>query len=470
MNVTRNSSTTRDSDNEAFSTELHGIDYIPETSRNATLREVMFGWLGANVIFTYLVLGAIVGSLGMPLGASLAAVAVGNGFYLLLGLASVPGPRAGTGSLTISRAAFGRRANLLPASLSWLTTMGWTAVNLVIGTLSLTAMSDELGLGAGDVVAVVALLIVTMSTVSISLLGHATILAVNKAFAYLLGIGTIVLAAFVLTHGRSSAIEVDDGWGMGRWLIAVAIIGAAPLSYVNTGADYSRYLPTGVSAKRVTAYTSLGACVPALAIAVVGVIAAQATDMGDPLSGLGSIVPGYFFIVYLVIVVGGTITNNFLNTYSSGMSLLAMGVRWSRTSATVLGIAIAVILASYVIFFQDFSESLIAFLSLMVIWSSPWCGVFLADMYLRGARYDVGALHDISGGPYRYRRGWNPVAIGWFLLGVAFSAAFATSSIFTGSATHLVDGGDLSIPVGVLVAGLGYYIHTRISTPKAGRA
>ena len=463
MDVSNDTHTTSVHDNQAFSTELHGIDYIPETSRNATLREVMFGWFGANVIFTYVVLGAIVGSLGMPLWASLAAVAVGNVFYLLLGLTSIPGPRAGTGSLTISRASFGLRANLLPASLSWMTTVGWTAVNLVIGTLSLTALSDDIGFGAGNGITVVALVAVTLATVSISLLGHATILAVNKVLAYLLGIGTAVLAVFVLTNSGGNAPAVADGWGLGEWLIAVAIIGAAPMSYVNTGADYSRYLPTNVSAGKVTAYTSLGACVPAIGIAMIGVLAAHSADMADPLAGLGDIVPRWFFIVYLAIVVGGTITNNFLNTYSSGMSLLAMGVRWSRTNATALGIAVAVALTCYVVFYQDFSESLIAFLSLMVIWSSPWCGVFLADMFLRRADYDALALHSRSGGPYEYRRGLNPVAMIWFLIGIVASAAFATSSIFTGSLTGLVDGGDLSIPVGVLVAALGYYFHTRLA-------
>ncbi len=455
--------------NRAFAVEQHGIDYIPESSRSATLREIFFTWFGANVIFTYIVVGAIVGSLGLSVWQSLSAVVLGDLLYVLVGLTSIAGPRSGTGMLTVSRSAFGPVGNRVPSVLSWFTTIGWTAVNMVIGTLSLVTLADLIGIQAETAVKIVALLLITAATVAIALLGHATILVVNKVLSYLLGAGTLVLGALVITKVDGPALtESSGGASVGTWLIAFGIIAAAPLSYVNTGADYSRYLPSNTSARAVTVATALGGFIPAALIGSIGVLAAAAADMTDPIAGLQSLVPQTLLVLYLVVVVGGTVTNNFLNTYSSGMSLLAVGVSTTRTRATTLNIGLALIGAAYVVFFRDLSESLIAFLTLMIVWSSAWCGVFLVDMWVRRARYDVQALHEPVGGPYWYSHGWNLAAVGWFVTGALVSALFATSSIWTGPLVRWADDGDLSIFAGLLVAGVGYYAHTMLRSGSRG--
>jgi NCS1 nucleoside transporter family len=452
----------RADDNRAFSVEQHGIDHIPETSRNATPREIFFTWFGANVIFTYIVIGAIVGSLGLSLWQSLGVIVLGNLLYVLVGLTSIAGPRAGTAMLTVSRSAFGLVGNRLPSVLSWLTTIGWTTVNMVIGTLSLVTLADLAGLGSGTAVKVLALVLITAITVAITVLGHATILLVNTVLSFALGIGTLVVGVLVVGEALDGGAGTGGGGaGFGIWLVAFAIVGSAPMSYVNTGADYSRYLPVGTSARTITVVTALGSFIPATLIGAVGATAASVTDMTDPIAGLQSIVPEALLVAYLAVVVGGTITNNFLNTYSSGMSLLAVGVSTTRTKATTLNIALALAVTCYVVFFRDFSEFLTAFLSLMIVWSSAWCGVFLADMALRRSRYDVDALQRATGGPYWYRSGWNVPAVAWFLAGAVISALFATSTIWTGPLTHWADGGDLSIFAGLLVAGVGYYVHAR---------
>ena len=456
------------SDNRAFAVEQHGIDFIPETSRTATPREMFFTWFGANVIFTYIVVGAIVGSLGLSVWQSLTVVVLGNLLYVLVGLTSIAGPRSGTGMLTVSRSAFGVVGNRLPSVLSWFTTIGWTAVNMVIGTLSLVTMADLVGIGDGTAVTLVALLVVTAATVAIAVLGHATILLVNKVLSYLLAAGTLVLGALVLADVDGSSLNESSGASVGTWLVAFTIIGAAPLSYVNTGSDYSRYLPSNTSRRAVTVSTALGGFIPAVVIGSIGVLAAKATDMTDPIAGLQSLVPQSLLVLYLAVVVGGTVTNNFLNTYSSGMSLLAVGVSTTRTRATTLNIGLAVLCATYVVFFRDFSESLIAFLTLMIVWSSAWCGVFLVDMYLRRSNYDVQALHESAGGAYWYTRGWNVPAVTWFVVGTAASALFATSSIFTGPLSSWAGDSDLSILAGLLVAGVGYYVHSMVR--PGGRA
>lgn len=64
-------------------------------------------------------------------------VVTGNLFFILVGLGGIPGAPAGTATLVISRAVFGFKGNILPAFLSWVTVVGWEAVNLALCAFAL---------------------------------------------------------------------------------------------------------------------------------------------------------------------------------------------------------------------------------------------------------------------------------------------------------------------------------------------
>jgi NCS1 family nucleobase:cation symporter-1 len=308
---------------------------------------------------------------------------------------------------------------------------------------------------------VLALLVIVTLTFGVAVLGHATITLLNKLFSYALGLGTLVLGIFVLpkinfhTHPALAAPTQT-----GAWLLALLVMAAAPFSWVNTGADYSRYLPRKTSAVRITLWTALGGFLPAVIITIFGIAAATATNMSDPVAGLKKILPNWFFVTYLAVIVGGTITNNFLNSYSSGMSLLALGLKVKRYQAVLIDATVGTVLSIYAVFVFDFTNSFISFLSLMVLWIAPWCGIYLADMVLRRGRYDTEALHH-RGGLYWYRKGFNPVALAWFAAGMAFGALFSSSTLFQGPLVSSIGGGDISIYVGFVVAFVGYYLTMR---------
>jgi NCS1 nucleoside transporter family len=454
--------------NRAFEVEQHGIDHIPDADRRGRPFDLFWIWFGANVIFTYVIDGALIVGFGLSFWPALAVALVGNAFYLLVGLCSIPGARAGTATLVVSRSAFGVLGNLPAAVLSWLTAVGWEAVNIVIGALSLYEIFQEVGAGGGVGWKVVALVAIVALTFGVAVLGHATITVLNKLFGYLLGIGTLVLGILVLPRTNLSAHPaLAAPTHAGAWLLALVVMAAAPFSWVNTGADYSRYLPARTSGRRITLWTALGGALPAVVITVFGVAAATATDMTDPVGGLQKILPGWFFVTYLAVIVLGTITNNFLNTYSSGMSLLAIGLKAKRWQAVLVDATIGTALSAYALFVFDFSNSFISFLSLMVLWIAPWCGIYLADMALRRARYDVVALHE-RGGRYWYTRGVNPVAMAWFVVGIVLAAPFASSAIYQGWFTGWVGGGDISLFVGFLVPLAGYFLTMRARVRRDG--
>ena len=107
----------------ALKIEQHGIDFIPETDRGLKLRDLFMIWFGANVIYLYIVDGAIIVGFGLSFWPAMSVVLAANLLYVLLGLNSVAGPRAGTAMLTISRASFGIRGNSVPSFLSWFTAL-----------------------------------------------------------------------------------------------------------------------------------------------------------------------------------------------------------------------------------------------------------------------------------------------------------------------------------------------------------
>jgi cytosine/uracil/thiamine/allantoin permease len=64
-------------------------------------------------------------------------------------------------------------------------------------------------------------------------------------------------------------------------------------------------------------------------------------------------------------------------------------------------------------------------------------------------------------GSYWYRRGFNPVALGWFVAGIVLAAMFSSSAIYEGPLVGLIGGGDISIFVGFAVSLIGYYLTMR---------
>lgn len=164
----------------------------------------------------------------------------------------------------------------------------------------------------------------------------------------------------------------------------------------------------------------------------------------------------WYFQLFLIVVLGGTITNNFLNTYSAGLSKLAIGLKISRPVSISIDALLAGAAAAYAIFYYDFTPSFITFLSLMVAWLAPWAGVYTADIWLRNFKYNGADLLSGDGGQYR---GWNMTGYVAWLAGVGVAVLCTTADMFKSPfAAQYLGGADLSIVAGFLVSGLLYSV------------
>jgi purine-cytosine permease-like protein len=322
--------------NRAFAVEQNGINPIPETERRGSPVDLAWIWAGCNIILTYVIIGGLLASLKLSFGQVLCVTLTGYLLFALVGYGGVPGARAGNATLVISRAAFGRRGNFVPALLSWFTVVGWEAVNIVLGAFALYSLLELFGLTVGTAAKAIVLAVLVVFTFTVAILGHATIALLQKIFTWALGLLMLGVLPQVLQTTPSLGTAPDVGASLATLSIAFTLVAAMPVSYANCPAEYARYLPRQSSSGAITFWTFIGAYVPAVVITLIGYFAGTVADLTDPISGFKPLLASWYFALFVIAVIGGSITNNFINTYSSGMSLLAMDLKVSRPTAIIL--------------------------------------------------------------------------------------------------------------------------------------
>jgi purine-cytosine permease-like protein len=453
--------------NRAFAVEQHGINLIPETERRGSPADLAWIWAGSNIILTYVIIGGLLATLKLSFGQALGVILTGYLLFALVGYGGVPGARAGTATMVISRAAFGRSGNFVPALLSWFTVVGWEAVNIVLGAFALYALFELFGFTLGTTGKAILLAILVVFTFTVAVLGHATIALFQKIFTWALGILVLSIVPQVLQAPSLGAIP-DAGASFATLTLAFTLVAAMPVSYANCPAEYARYLPRRSSTGAITFWTFIGAYVPAVIITLIGYFAGTVTDLTDPIAGFKPLLAPWHFALFVIAVIGGSITNNFINTYSSGMSLLAMDLKVSRPTAIILDGILATAVAVYAIFFYDFTAVFIAFLALMVVWIAPWWAVYLVDAWLRRTHYSAEDLVSGDGGRYRYGNGWHRAGYIAWIAGVIVAIACTSADAFKSPfASSFLGGADLGIVAGMLTSGILYWLLARSGTRDA---
>jgi nucleobase:cation symporter-1, NCS1 family len=455
--------------------EARGIDYIPDEERHGQPRELFGVWAGAMLAPLYLILGGLLVTMGFNLWQAFLALFLGYGFFALIGAQAIAGPRAGTPTIAISRAQYGLRGNWISAALAWFNLTAFIAINFSLATLALVSLAGDAGWEVGDAGKALLLAVVVVVTFAIAYFGHATLVRVQTWLAWALGAGVLLLFLFILGDVdwsyRSEAPLT--GWaGFALWLLGLNVMMSGGLSWCSMPADYSRYLPRSASPRAVALYTALGGALPALALGAVGILAGTAVDMSDPTNALEAILPGWFYPLFLIVIVAGTTANNIVTVYSSSLSLQAMGVNVRRTVGVLVNVVIGTGMTAYALFISDFLATLTEFLQVMLFWYAPFAAIFVVDLALRRF-YDGIALHERSGGPYWYSDGFHWPGLVALVAGVGSAALFGYTANFQGPLSKALDGADLSALVGIVVGGGLYWLlarRTLVPAPHASGA
>ncbi|WP_439678151.1 purine-cytosine permease family protein [Embleya sp. MST-111070] len=444
--------------------EARGIDRIPEGERHGDPRELFKVWAGSNTTYLSLLVGGMLTLLGLGMWQALAAVLLGNLFWIPVGILAISGPASGTPSSIITRAMFGVRGNRGYVALaSWPAYIAYEAVNLSLGALAAFALIDLGGISDNRPTEILIVVAISAITLTVSVYGHATIVKLSGYFTAVLAVVMVVLGGFVVAkadfHYTVDPATAPTGTAFwAAFLSGVAIVAANPVAW-GISADYARYLPADSSKTRVAAFTALGGFVPSVLLGVIGALAGTVVDMTDPQSSLRNVVPGWFYPVFLVVVVLGSMTNNILTMYSSGLALQAIGFPIRRSLSVFIDGALGVALACYALFIADFTDTLSSILQLTVAVLGPTMAIYVVDILARRNAYDGIALHDASpGGTFWYHGGVNIAGAVALLAGTVSAALCINSTEFTGPVAEWLGGADTSLIVGPAVASALYAV------------
>jgi nucleobase:cation symporter-1, NCS1 family len=443
--------------------EAHGIDVIPDGERHGHPRSLFAVWAAANISYLYIVLGGTLVLLGLNVWQALAVVAAGNAFWVLVGWLSVSGPASGTPSEVVTRAVFGIRGNRVYNALEgWGVGVAYEAINLAAASLAALALAQACGLEATTAVKWATILGTALIAATISVSGHAMIVRLSGWFTGVLAAGMVVLGYCVLrrAHWGYAPPRQAAPHGAALWAAAavgLTIIASSPLSW-GVGADFARYLPAGATKRAITGWTALGGLLPTALLAALGVLAGTVVDMTDPQASLRALLPGWFYPLFLLLIIAGSVTNNVLTAYSTGLALQAVGIPWKRPVTIIFDSTAAVAITAYALFVSDFIQALSDLLALTVTFLGPALAIYGVDIWLRRNRYDGRALHDETpGSQFWYWHGVSPAGAAAMIAGTAAAVMCVSTTVYCGPAAAALSGADLSALAGPALAAPVYY-------------
>jgi NCS1 family nucleobase:cation symporter-1 len=460
--------------------ETNGINVITDAERKGHPRDLFWPWFAANIS----VLGLSYGAFLLFFGISFwQAVVVGVAgiiiSFLLCGFIAIAGKRGSAPTMVLSRAAFGVRGNKLPTFISWLLTVGWETILMILAVLAIPTVFHQLGWPSGTATKVIALIVVVGLTIFGGVMGFDLIMRMQTAITIITGVLTvmfIILVAGKIHWSTVSALPTGSVESLIGGL--VFMMTGFGLGWVNVAADYSRYLPRKSSSAGVAGWTTFGGAVAPIVLLTFGLLLAGSskelsTAIGaDPIGALAVLLPTWFLVPFAIVAVLGLIGGAVLDIYSSGLALLSLGLRVPRYVAALIDGTVMTLGTIYVVFHaHNFFGQFEGFLITLGVPIAAWCGVMLADIALRRRDYAEAELYDPAGRYGDIR--WFPVGvvivstvIGWGLVTNTFASwlgwqGYLLSPFGLGGKTGAWAGANLGVLVALVLGFVAQWIYGR---------
>jgi purine-cytosine permease-like protein len=283
-----------------------------------------------------------------------------------------------------------------------------------------------------NVSAVIGFLIAAGLTIFGGVLGFKTIMRLQRILTtatIILTVGYIALTAHSINWNTVSQIHHGNGQAfIGAIIFGITGIG---LGWVNSAADYSRYLPRNTSSSSVVGWTVFGASiVPVLLVIYGSALAGSSATLnekiaGDPIGALTTLLPTWYLIPFALVAVLGLIGGSILDLYSSGIALVTIGLPVKRHIAASIDGAIMALGTIYIVWIKkDFFGPFQGFLITLGVPIAVWSAIFVADVLLRKKDYAEDELFNPSG---RYGA-WNIRSIGLLVVGSIVGWGFVTNT------------------------------------------
>ncbi|MFM2215288.1 MAG: hypothetical protein RJA88_657 [Actinomycetota bacterium] len=412
--------------------ELNGTNVISESERRGKASSLFWPWCGANVSLLALSYGSFFLGFGISFWQATVAAILGSVLsFLLVGVSSLAGKKSNAPTMVISRATFGVKGNIIPGALSYLIFVGWETVLVSLATLATGTVFIRLGGIEHNVAMVIGFVIAVALTVSAGVLGFEAIMKLQKYITTITVVATLIYIALTISKVDWNVISSMKN-GNSQAFIGALIFGATGigLGWVNSAADYSRYLPRTVSNRSVVFWTVFGASiVPIILVTYGAALSGSSEDLAgaiatDPIGALTTILPTWYLIIFALVAILGLVGGAILDLYSSGMTLISIGLPVKRHIAASIDSVLMLIGTIYFVWVAD--DFFFPFQGLLITLGVPvatWSAIFVTDVLMRKS-YDEPDLYRTDG---RYGS-WNFGSIGVMAVGTIVGWGFVTNS------------------------------------------
>src|SRR5580658_3853982 len=437
--------------------EKRSIDYVPIAERHGKVWHLWPVWFSGDAHLATVATGVV----GIALGGNLLwmalAVLFGCAFgTFFMAFHSTQGPQLGLPQMIQSRPQFGYVGALLVWGVALIAYIGFNAFNQIL------AAQTVLSLYGGD--STVTILVFTLLSVSLAVIGYDLIHLAQRWVAYVLIAALLVFTVAVLARVHLPAQEVALGDFHAVPFLAQFFAAASyQIAWSIYVSDYSRYLPRNVGVGASFWWTYLGAFIGGSWTMLVGTVAAALFPKLEFATAVraaaDAVMPGFGKPLLLCSLLG-LLTITTLNFYGASLTLLSVVNTFKPGRPTLARriltlmistvIATAIALTSTEHFVQKFGE----FLAVLLYLFTPWTAINLVDFYwVRRGHYSVREIFNPHG---MYGR-WN--WRGLLAYGVGFAAMipfFSIPGLYVGPVAKALGGADIAMLVGLPVATLVY--------------
>jgi nucleobase:cation symporter-1, NCS1 family len=443
--------------------EIRSIHHVPHTERHGKVWHQGPFWFLGNFQFFTIAIGFLGPSMGLSLGYSILAGALGIGFgTLFMAFHATQGAKLGLPQMIQSRAQFGYRGVVVVLFASLFTFLAFNVVDTILVDGGLKGIFGWNATGVG--------IAITVLAVVLAIYGHDWL---HKVFRVLFLVSFpfyVILTLGIMTGHAGGHAPTGGGFTLVAFMSMFTASAAYDITYAPYVSDYSRYLPRDTKSAPIIAAVFLGASASAIWLIAIGAWLAShlgATDglvalrdAGDNIfHGLGSLL-AVLSVLALVATMG-------LNAYSGMLSAVTGldSVRSVTPRRRIRVITILVLAGIWAVigigFGGNFLSALFSSLQYMLYLLIPWTAINLVDYFaVRRSHYAITDLFTPRGvyGSWG-RRGLTSYIVGLISM-IPFVVLLAYPT-YTGFMAKHLGGVDYSIVVGLLVSGGLYYVLSR---------
>ncbi len=444
--------------------EVRSIDYVPLDERHGKLWHLGPLWFMSNAQLATLAVGLISISEGASLFWSVVSIVLGTLLgTLFMAFHSAQGPQLGLPQMIQSRPQFGYIGALLVWFFAYVQYAGFNVFNSILAGESVNRTVHG---GTKTWMVILSILAFVIALIGYDLI-HKAEQFLTYAMLLIFGIFTITL---FFIHYPAGTFDIGS-FKATPFLGQFGVVAGYQISWAIYVSDYSRYMPPDVTVRKTFYWTYWGSAIGGGWMMIVGaVLAAWAGTKFDKsgiaeIDDIGNKVFNGFGAIVLFLAALGLVSVMALNMYGGSLTLISALDSFKQVTPTVtirvitIGLTALLSIVGALAATDNFLTNFNNFLLLVLYLFIPWTAVNLVDYYVvRRGHYAIAEIFKPDGIYGRW--GWRGI-ISYLVGFVAMVPFFSVGTLFEGWVAHALDGADISLFIGLPVAGLLYWYLAR---------